>query len=331
MLFSGCLPKQSRVAIFWHQAFAGCELYHVLSAETYELNQYLIPRHSRIKEKLYQTWDALRRRGLKIEFLDKVALALLGLRYLWNPSVRLRFENAFGYTFHMDVFSSVHRTYLRGYENESTRIFLHRLSPGDTVIDVGANVGWYSLLASMKVGPKGRVIAFEPNPKVAAVLRSNISLNHCANVTIEECALSGESGMGRLYLHPKNVGGNSLKAKFLAYTIVKKTTFDDYARMHNVVPDFVKLDVEGGETDVLKGMAWTLEHGRPEIMMEYNPSLYARYKIKSTAIELVRSKGYAVFQISQKGLSEVSGNPGSADSNVLCVKGVHDSGFRGHG
>lgn len=101
--------------------------------------------------------------------------------------------------------------------------------------------------------------------------------------------------------------------------------------MHNVVPDFVKLDVEGGETDVLKGMAWTLEHGRPEIMMEYNPSLYARYKIKSTAIELVRSKGYAVFQISQKGLSEVSGNPGSADSNVLCVKGVHDSGFRGHG
>ena len=75
------------------------------------------------------------------------------------------------------------------YEPEETRLFRSKCRPGDTVIDVGANVGWYTVIASKLVGKKGRVIAFEPEPVNFAILKKNVLANGCENVILELKAL----------------------------------------------------------------------------------------------------------------------------------------------
>ena len=80
------------------------------------------------------------------------------------------------------------------YEPGLQRLFRRYVSAGSTVVEVGANVGWHTLMLSRLVGPGGRVHAFEPNPAIHRELRSNLGLNVCSNVTPWEVALSSEPG-----------------------------------------------------------------------------------------------------------------------------------------
>jgi FkbM family methyltransferase len=162
------------------------------------------------------------------------------------------------------------------YEPAETAVFRSLLRPGETFIDVGANIGWYTVLASRIVGPKGRVIAFEPAPGSFDLLRRNAELNGCRNVILEPKALSKEPGTLRLHLDDVNRGHHSiLKLPELKRTIeVPAVRLDDYLKDDDHAISLIKIDTEGAEGFVLAGMAETLRrHPRMAIILEFFPRL----------------------------------------------------------
>jgi len=144
-----------------------------------------------------------------------------------------------------------------------------------TVLDVGAHHGFYTLLASLRVGPTGKVIAFEPSPRERKRLKHHIKMNNCKNVRIEPSAVGASRGQATLFL----VEGaedycNSLRPPATkAQTISLPTqviSLDEFLGNSAIsAVDFIKLDVEGSELDALKGAAKLLAtHPRPVLMVE---------------------------------------------------------------
>jgi FkbM family methyltransferase len=142
-----------------------------------------------------------------------------------------------------------------------------------TVVDVGANLGLYTLFMAGLVGPTGRVIAFEPDPDLVALLRGNCAVNAAANVEAHGAALG--STPGRLFLNRimLNSGNNHLGAQgrsALRQPLeVEVAAFDSL--LPGVRPDFVKIDVQGWELKVLRGMEGTLKGADPVIYLEFWP------------------------------------------------------------
>jgi FkbM family methyltransferase len=158
------------------------------------------------------------------------------------------------------------------HEPESTRAYWNMLHAGMIVIDGGANMGGYSILASRRVGKEGKVFAFEPEPRNAARLRSR--LRGYENVVVVEKALSDADGSATLHLDTfhaghRLVGGGNDGIR------VPVVTLDSFIRDLSLPGlDFVKLDVEGVELQVLDGMANVLRSSRrPVILCEVHPPI----------------------------------------------------------
>ena len=170
------------------------------------------------------------------------------------------------------------------------------LSPGKVFIDVGANFGVYTLVASKLVGTSGRVIAFEPTAQSFAILRQNIALNHFANVRAFQFALAQRRGKAWLY-HGWDPVGNSLGKDPLCgnegeevqtEALDKLLEEKDIDRVHAI-----KIDVEGAEELVLRGAIRCLTTNRPIVIFEFNPGCAARLGLSPCgARDLLESLGY---------------------------------------
>jgi len=143
------------------------------------------------------------------------------------------------------------------------------LSPGDTVLDIGANHGHFALAAAVRVGPAGSVMAFEPNPAAHARLLLHIELNRLAQVEPRTLALADE--FGELTLHVPAI--NSGEATFgespyddVTDVVCPVSTVDDLSLAGRVA--LMKIDVEGFETRVLAGAAGRIERDRPIVISE---------------------------------------------------------------
>jgi FkbM family methyltransferase len=153
--------------------------------------------------------------------------------------------------------------------------FRRLIRPGDTVIDVGANVGWYTLLASSLVGPTGRVIAFEPAPESVSLLRKSVAVNRLANVSVEAKALSDRPGTLTLHLHGINRAGHSIHGMpgEVGFVEVESVPLDDRLSAVPGAIGLVKIDVEGAEGLVLAGMRETLRTRAPRaLIVEFTPT-----------------------------------------------------------
>jgi FkbM family methyltransferase len=147
------------------------------------------------------------------------------------------------------------------------------LGPGAVFVDVGANVGFFSVIAARLVGSAGTVVAFEPVPKNAALIRRNAARNGFRQVTVVEKAVADREGSGRLVL-AAYAGGSALD--FVApppdacgRLDVDLVTLDGWlAERPGLRPDLVRIDVEGAELAVLQGMADTLSRLRPDVIVE---------------------------------------------------------------
>ena len=161
------------------------------------------------------------------------------------------------------------------FEGPERRFVERYLVPGMTVLDIGAHHGFYSLLASVKVGPAGRVVAFEPSPREREKLLRNLAVNGYTNVRVEECALADAGGEQELIVVGGiNTGCNSLRRPEVkeptSSVAVQVETLDGYLDAHSLPPiDFIKLDAEGAELAILKGAQKLLQHRpRPVIQCE---------------------------------------------------------------
>ena len=150
------------------------------------------------------------------------------------------------------------------YEPEQTALFETRVQPGATVLDIGAHVGYYTLLSAALAGERGAVWAFEPHPRNCAWLRGHIALNGLANVRIEEAALGAHEGTTR-FVEGTGSGTGHVAAE--GGFEVRVHRLDDFCREHDITPDIMKLDVEGAEADVLEAATDVLTRARPVLFL----------------------------------------------------------------
>lgn len=162
---------------------------------------------------------------------------------------------------------------LAGYEPETLAVYLAAvdLAPPGAVLDIGANVGVYGLLA--RALSDRDVHAFEPMPELADVA-TNTAVANRMPYDVSRDALGRESGEATFYISDVSDSSNSLNPAFRASTrtlTVSVTTLDEYAKEHSIVPAVVKIDVETGEPDVLAGAHETLRTHRPWLLVEVLP------------------------------------------------------------
>jgi FkbM family methyltransferase len=193
------------------------------------------------------------------------------------------------------------------YEPGATNLVLDVLQPGDTFVDIGANSGYFTVLAALRVGPRGRVFAFEPNPTARRLLERHVTINDLTDrVSISDLAIANtDQHDGRLYVScwPENDGIASLTPA--AETIargglredrsipVRIATFDSWLASTNVARiDLVKIDVEGAEARVLSGMSAAFASIRPR-------RIICETAEDSEAVAILRAQGYRASMLDE--------------------------------
>lgn len=198
------------------------------------------------------------------------------------------------------------KIYYSGTYEEGTLMLMREiLSPGDIFVDVGANIGLMSILAAIRVGKNGKVISFEANPETKKLLDENIALNQLRNVKVFGVALGSTEGSGKIYSRwSKGRGSASLLIqddngdKSDSHDILIKR-FDNVSEVQNDHIRLIKIDVEGYELEVVKGLGKFLTSAEaPILIMECSE---VRKNLNSTTSDLYqfirKSNDYRFFKL----------------------------------
>ncbi len=158
-----------------------------------------------------------------------------------------------------------------------TRLLWDCLAPGAVFVDVGANIGYFTLLAAARTGGKGRVVAFEPDADNCALLRESLEHNGLSQrVTVEQAALSADDGEARLYLSDRNFGDHQVFATEEARSsrpirCLRGDAYFERQAIGNI--DLLKVDTQGSEFSVMQGlMPFLAKQSRPpRLLVELTP------------------------------------------------------------
>ncbi len=199
--------------------------------------------------------------------------------------------------------------FLNYYEIRETNFIRNILRPGGVFVDVGANIGWFTVLASKCVGPTGRVFAFEPSERIYRHLCENTAVNCCDNVTVERLALSDKNGTAVLAnTNRTNDGMGSIIERGLQGEEVATVTLDDYMSiLGDKSIDLIKLDVEGAELMALRGMRQLLAAGRiKHIVFEFHRGQQQEAGLEGGEMfELLRQFGFNFHGLSYRGATKI--------------------------
>lgn len=215
-----------------------------------------------------------------------------------------------GVRFRLDLRESLQRDLLLGlHDRLELGLVRKALERDGDFVDVGAHVGVYTITAARTLGGRGRVLAFEPNPKARAQLEENLALNRCEGVLVSACAVSDRPGQMLLHVPATpDPSFSSLEPGRFAEgepLPVEVTTVDFEVARHGLVPRFVKIDVEGHELRVLAGMKGTLAR-RPLVLCEVGEGTAA------TAERDFAERGFRAFRVTARKLE-----PGLSDPRGL--------------
>lgn len=161
--------------------------------------------------------------------------------------------------------SSNHGCWLGSYEYSKQRLFAQMLRAGDVVFDVGANAGFYSLLAASRVRPNGTVVAFEPLPENVRFIQRHAHINKVNHVRVVQAAVGSRNGTARFQPHRSKAMGRLSEGGSLEVDMVSIDTLCEARTIPE--PTLMKIDVEGGELDVLEGALRVLTRVQPTIFL----------------------------------------------------------------
>ena len=200
--------------------------------------------------------------------------------------------------------------YLTGtYEPATAALFERLVAPGSTVLDLGANAGFFSLLSARLAGPGGRVIAFEPAPRVRQRLSRNIELNDFGNIRIMACCVSDGPGEVTLHEGPENHTGISSMRPIEAESgsiLVPAVAVDSLLDEISTV-SLVKIDVEGAELMALKGLKGLLARDKPSLIVEITDTYLRAFGDNAPALaEWMSEQGFSGFRIDEGALTPLS-------------------------
>ena len=192
----------------------------------------------------------------------------------------------------------------KSFEKTTTDCILSRIKEGMTVIDIGANIGYYTVLMARAVGESGRVIAVEPNPLMVRELTKNIAINHIKNVAVEKIALSHENGQIEFYCPEYGAESHGSLRPNKTFQVnntisVKTEKIDDMlARIGCEKVDFIKMDAEGAEYSIFCGGNKLLTQMKPGIIFECAENLCEAFGGNVfDCLTYIHSRGYQLRQI----------------------------------
>lgn len=177
------------------------------------------------------------------------------------------------------------------------------------VFDIGAHIGLYALPASRVLAPDGRCYAFEPAAANVSALERHVALNGCENITVVPSLVGGaDCDAVPFHEQPSVVGMNSIvvtdHAERYLRTMRVQTTLDTYCASHGLLPDVIKIDVEGGELGVLDGARAILARARPRIFLSVHPRHLAALGSSVDALAArIRDIGYRVTDVAGRDAS----------------------------
>jgi len=180
------------------------------------------------------------------------------------------------------------------YEKHLVDLMRSLVRPGDTVLDVGANIGCHTLYLSRAVGPTGKVLAFEPDVENLTLLQENLRTNRCDNVIVFPFALGSENGIRQLFVDDTNRGAQG----FANSREATRSITVEVRRAADLIPEFrpslAKIDVEGAEPLVIGGM----NHKPRHLVFEFIPSLITA--VGNDPLQFLSdlvAEGYTIFRI----------------------------------
>lgn len=186
-------------------------------------------------------------------------------------------------------------------ERETMLLFEKLIEPNNTIIEIGGHIGYISMYFAWLVGPNGHVHVFEPGPNNLPYLQRNLA--KYPNISIHTQAVGRENSQLPFYVENLTGQNNTLLQHFDVYeanrshayskeqydtVIVDVIRLDSFVEEHAVQPDFVKIDVEGAELEVIRGMIGCLETHKPGLMIEFNTPEWEIY-------ETLTRLGYIIF------------------------------------
>lgn len=193
------------------------------------------------------------------------------------------------------------------YDERGIRFIQSHLKQGDTFIDIGGNIGAYSLIAAKLVGKEGQVIAFEPVTQVRNRLIENGALNHFKQLKVEPLAIFNENTELTLHISSQdNFGMSSMHAHDEdsgAIEVAKAVRLDDYVKEQNVSKiDVLKMDIEGAELFALNGMKFTLTNFKPLVLIEICSDVLTGTDLNAADIyAFFKELNYSPFCVGEKG------------------------------
>ncbi|AKP48487.1 FkbM family methyltransferase [Bacillus smithii] len=194
------------------------------------------------------------------------------------------------------------------YEKNETQFLLKKIQAGQTVFDLGANVGYYTLMLAQKVGSSGTIHSFEPDSKNFRQLIENIHLNQLLNVVANQVAASNSNSYVTLYSNSDEHGGmKSFMQQFehvYAQEKVETIRLDDYIKQNKIDKvDFIKSDIEGAEMLAFQGAENLLSSSdAPDIMLEINPIGLSKLGFSDIELQkLLIDYGYKIYLIEDSG------------------------------
>lgn len=186
--------------------------------------------------------------------------------------------------------------------------FTASIFPGMTVLDIGANIGYYTLIASKRTGDTGRVISFEPEDVNASILDHMVRENALTNVSVSRVAIGATNERSTLYLDPHNKGKHTLVPTDgnMHATVQTKTLTSALLEYSVRQVDLIKMDIEGWEAKAFQGMWDIIERDKPELFFECAP-----VRIRKTGedpvslLARIRDLGYELSEINDAKQREV--------------------------
>ena len=190
-----------------------------------------------------------------------------------------------------------------GYETELTELIYEKLDPSKDVVDIGANVGMFSVLFSKSIEPDKKVLCVEPSASVLKRLYHNLKRNECTNVFVHEGALGRESSSAVLHVVPGKEEYSSLQPlehkhirnEDAIEEEVQVVPLDVLIVQYGLNPGFIKMDVEGAEFEVLKGAREVIKRYKPILLSEMDNALLKRFGTNvNEVVEFLEALDYKV-------------------------------------
>lgn len=217
------------------------------------------------------------------------------------------------------------------------KVLKYLVGPGQSVVDIGANIGVYAKYLSERVGPGGRVICVEPIPLTFDILCSNVRKLSLSNVELKNCAISDTEGQVRMQVPKYDSGGENfygarIEEKDAGHSVrsfaVPATTIDTLLSGAPPV-QFIKCDVEGHELNCIRGATKTIERSRPAWLIEISGDMNEERSSSRQTFRILSNSGYTAYWFDGTNLKPQ--RPGTKSVNYFFLTAPHLENLRRQG